>query len=346
MTSTPSDNSHYLTPISDEEMRIAAAGVAALPIEQSAPWEALEESRGHRLWGRYEWHENGKRVALIALYEYALRGTRYLWAKHGPVWLKEATPLREAAFREDLAREVRQRDRSIVFIRLHAEFSAQDLEDVLQIITYDRTVIVDTSGVTPESILESMTTDGRRAIRRAQKKMADGDAQVVEETKLAAKDFSEYYAVMTETARRDGFSPHPQEYYSQMLEKLGSEYARLFAVRVGEEKELVAWDLVTVYDRKAVAFYGASSARARTVLAPDALDYTAACLLAAEGITGGFDLMGAHSPRVPELFSVGKYKKRWAQHYTDVPGAWDMPLKPTRYALLRGLLKLKRRLMR
>lgn len=344
MTSTPSQTSHHLAPITAEEMRIAAAGVTPLPIEQSAPWEELEKARGHRLWGRYEWFENNKRVAIIALYEYDLRGTRYLWAKHGPVWLKEATPSREAAFREDLSREIRQRDSKVAFVRLHAEYSADDLEDVLQIITYDRTVVVDTSGGTAESILESMTTDGRRAIRRAQKKMAEGNAEVVEETQLAAQDFTEYYAVMLETAQRDGFSPHPQEYYSQMLRVLGAEHARLFAVRVGEERELVAWDLVTVYDRQSVAFYGASSSRARTVLAPDALDFAVASQLAAEGVTGGFDLMGAHSPRVPELFTVGKYKKRWAQRYTDVPGAWDMPVKPVRYRAVRSLLKLKRRL--
>lgn len=332
--------------IDAEAMRIAAAGVAPLPIEQASPWEAFETARGHALWGRYEYFEGKKRIALIALYEYDLRGTKYLWAKHGPVWLKEATPSREAHFRTLLAEEVRRRDRSVAFVRLHAEFSADDLEDVLQIITYDRTVIIDTSGGTAQSILDSMTTDGRRAVRRAEKKMAEGGAQVFEETAQASEDFTEYYAVMKETAERDGFSPHPIEYYTQMLSTLGPEHARVFCVRVGEERELVAWDLVTVYDKRAVAFYGASSARARTVLAPDALDYTAAVILAEEGITGGFDLMGAHSPRVPELFTVGKYKKRWAQSYTDVPGAWDMPLKPTRYRMLRQALKLKRRLSR
>lgn len=333
-----------LESINAEELRIAAAGVTALPIEQAYPWEEFEKQRGHKLWGRYEAYEGKKRVALIALYEYDLRGTKYLWAKHGPVWLKEATPDREAQFRALLVQEVRNKDRSVAFIRLHAEYSASDLEDVLQIITYDRTVVIDTSGGDKDSILASMTTEGRRAIRRAEKKMAEGQARVLEETIQAAQDFSEYYAVLVETGMRDGFSPHPMEYYTHMLNALGADHARVFVVRVGEEQELVAWDLVTVYDRHAVAFYGASSQRARSVLAPDALDFTVATILAAEGVTGGLDLMGSHSPRVPELFSVGKYKKRWAQRYTDIPGAWDLPLKPIRYRLLRRALKLKKTL--
>lgn len=344
MTTSPQSDATAtrLVAIDAEGMRIGAAGVAPLPIEQSAPWEAFETTRGNRHWGRFEWFEGDKRCAVISLYAHSLRGVTYLWAKHGPVWLKEATPEREAAFRADLAAEVKKRDRSVAFIRLHATYSAEDLEDVLQIITYDRTVIIDTSGGSEDSVLESMTTEGRRAVRRAKKKMDEGGGAIVEESGLSSADFAEYYAILVETAKRDGFSPHPMEYYTSMLSSLGPEHARLFGVRVGEERELVCWDLVLVYDKQAVAFYGASSAQARHVLGPDALDFGVAVILAEEGISGGLDLMGAHSPRIPQLFRVGKYKKRYAQHYTDVPGAWDMPLKPTLYKALRAALRMKR----
>ena len=39
------------------------------------------------------------------------------------------------------------------------------------------------------------------------------------------------------------------------------------------------------------------------------------------------DFMGAGSTRVPELYSVGMYKKRFAQHPTEVDGAWDVPVQ-------------------
>ena len=41
--------------------------------------------------------------------------------------------------------------------------------------------------------------------------------------------------------------------------------------------------------------------------------------------------MGAHSPRCPDLYSVGKYKSAFATHFTDVPGGWDMPIKKSTY---------------
>ena len=55
--------------------------------------------------------------------------------------------------------------------------------------------------------------------------------------------------------------------------------------------------------------------------------------MAAEG-KDSFDLMGADSPRVPELYGVGRYKKRFAHHATEVDGAWDVPIHKAVYAAL------------
>lgn len=326
-----------------EQMRVLCAGVVPLPIEQSAQWDAFERSQGRRPWGRYVWSDEGKPCAVIALDEYELRGAHYLWARHGPVWLREQTPLRAQRFREDLAALVRRSDPNIVFIRLHAQFSAPDLHELLQSITYDRTVVVDTSGGDEASVLAGMTTDGRRAVRRARARMETAGGEVVEETGLDAPAFHEYYAVLEATALRDGFRPHPEHVYTDLLAALGPDHARLFGVRVAGR--LVCWDLVLVNDRRACAYYGASSGDARAVLGPDALDFAIAVILAGEGVTG-FDLMGSHSPRVPQLYSVGRYKRRFAQHYTDVDGAWDLPTRPVLYAALHAALRAKTTLSR
>lgn len=327
-----------LRPLTAEELRLATAGVVALPIEQAAVWEAFEASQGRRLWGRFAWEEDGRTCAVITLYETTLRGFTYLWARHGPVWLKEQSPERARRFREDLLHLVHHRDRRVVFIRLHATYSACDLREPLQGITYDRTVVIDCSGGSEESVLESMTTDGRRAVRRARKRMDEGGAEIVEETGLAREQFREYYAVLEETSSRDGFRPHSEQVYWDMLTTLGPDHARLFGVRV--EGGLVCWDLVVLNDRQAMAYYGASSHAARRVLGPDALDFGVAVILAGEGVRG-LDLMGAHSPRVPELYSVGRYKQRFAHSFTDVDGAWDMPVRPAVHAGLVRALRAK-----
>lgn len=322
-----------------EELRIAAAGVVQLPIEQSPVWECFEASQGRRLWGRLAWEEDGRSCALLSLYENSLHGVTYLWARHGPVWLREESPQRAQALREDLVRLVRDRDRRVVFVRLHATYSAPDLREPLQGITYDRTVVIDTSGGCEESVLASMRTEGRRAVRRAQRRMDEGGARVVEETGLTRGQFGEYYRVLEETAGRDGFRVHPEKVYWELLHELGPEHARLFGVRIGDE--LVCWDLVLLNDGLATAYYGASSARAHTVLGSDALDFRVAVILAGEGFRG-FDLMGAHSPRVPELYSVGRYKQRFARTFTDVDGAWDLPVHPLVHSALVAALRTKR----
>jgi hypothetical protein len=51
--------------------------------------------------------------------------------------------------------------------------------------------------------------------------------------------------------------------------------------------------------------------------------------------------MGSHSPRVPELYGVGRYKQRFARFSTDVDGAWDMPVHPGVYSVLVRALHAK-----
>ena len=137
--------------------------------------------------------------------------------------------------------------------------------------------------------------------------------------------------MLRETAKRDGFRPHPAEVYWNMLTALGPDRARLFVLR--REGVPHAWDLVTVTGKDAVAYYGASSTASRGFRGAEALDWWAATTLAAEGCRG-LDLMGAGSTRVPSLYSVGQYKKRYAKHVTEVDGAWDVPVRTVLYGAL------------
>ena len=91
--SRTNSRSESLRPISARDMRLAI-GCTPAPIEQLEPWEAYEASQGHPLFGRYVYEAEGKPVAVVALYRYEIAGRRFLWAKHGPVWLKEQSPER------------------------------------------------------------------------------------------------------------------------------------------------------------------------------------------------------------------------------------------------------------
>ena len=324
-----------LRPVNACDARIAV-GCTPCPLEQLEVWQAFEASQGHELFGRFLYECEGKPTAVISLYRYTIGGRPFLWAKHGPVWLKEQTPEREADLRRRLVAAVRARDPRAVFIRMHARFRAGDTHELISTITYDRTYVIDLRPGTPEAISAAMPKDGRRGVRRAERTAREAGCTIAEETGLDRAAFEELYAVLEETARRDGFRPHPSQVYWDMLTTLGPEHARVFVLR--QDGVAHCWDIVTVSGAMATAYYGASSNASRGFRGAEALDWAVACAMAAEGRTG-LDLMGAESTRVPELYSVGRYKRRFAQHPTEVDGAWDVPVRPVLY---RALVQARR----
>lgn len=327
-----------IAPINAEEMRIATAGAEILPLEQAEPWDAFSEATGHPCWGRVQWTEDGKIVAVAAFYEYEVRGFQFLWSRRGPVWLKSVSPDREEEALRLLREYVRENARKVVFVRLHAWYSNPLLREPFRVIGYDRTVVMEGFRGDREKAKANLPTRGRRVINRAQKKIASVDAEIREDTGLTKEEFEEFYEMLVLTAERDGFTPHELEHYWTMLDALGPEHARLFSVRV--DGELACWVLVGVYGRNAVAFYGASSQLSRTTQAAPLLDFEVTCMLGEEGING-MDLMGIHSPRTPSLYDVGRYKMQFATNYTEVPGLWDMPVRDGLYRSMISAMKTR-----
>ena len=334
--STP-DRSETLRRVDGREMRLAV-GNSPFPVEQTEAWERFEEAMGRPLWGRYLYEDGGKPVAAIALYRYEMGGQTFLWAKHGPVWLKEQSPEREAHLRRLLRSVVKERDRSVRFIRMHARYGAADLRELLSTITYDRTYVIDLTPKTPEKMAAVMPKDGRRAVKRAERVAREAGCTISDETGLSREEFDKVYEVLRETAERDGFKPHDAEVYWTMLTALGEKNARLFVLR--KDGVPHAWDLILTSGKDSVAYYGASSNESRTFRGAEALDWWAACTLAQEGYRG-LDLMGAGSTRVPSLYTVGQYKKRYAQHVTEVDGAWDVPVSRAIYSGMRTAKRLR-----
>ena len=332
-----SDRSETLRRVDGREMRLAV-GNSPFPVEQTEAWERFEEAMGRPLWGRYLYEDGGKPVAAIALYRYEIGGQTFLWAKHGPVWLKEQSPEREAHLRRLLRSVVKERDRSVRFIRMHARYGDTDLRELLSTITYDRTYVIDLAPKTPEKMAAVMPKDGRRAVKRAERVAREAGCTISDETGLSREEFNKVYEVLRETAERDGFKPHDAEVYWTMLTALGEKNARLFVLR--KDGIPHAWDLILTSGKDSVAYYGASSNESRTFRGAEALDWWAACTLAQEGYRG-LDLMGAGSTRVPSLYTVGQYKKRYAQHVTEVDGAWDVPVSRVIYSGMSTAKRLR-----
>ncbi|MCR2052218.1 peptidoglycan bridge formation glycyltransferase FemA/FemB family protein [Actinomyces bowdenii] len=319
---------------------IAASAGVTLPIEQTAVWDSFDiTAQGREPWGRVLYRDRrGRDRALVSLARMSVRGFPYLWARHGPVWLgAEPTAGEEQELRALLARGVGRRDPRVVFLRLHAAIPGPDCHELLQTMTYDRTVIIDLDQADDEALLASFKSRGRRDVRKA---LRNEELTFHDETAQAEDVFGELYEILTETGERDGFRAAPEQTYRTMLRALGPRHARLFVAR-RSGREALAWSLVTVYGDSAVRYYAGSAAAGRRMRASDALLYKEACRLRAEGVRH-YDLMGVDSKRVPELAGVREFKSKFApQGPVDVPGAWDVPVRPLLYTALVKAMGLK-----
>ncbi len=320
--------------------RIARRAALTLPIEQTVAWDFFDAAMdGREPWGRvvYEGPDGAPR-ALLSLTRMSVRGIPYLWARHAPVWLGGAPTRREEAdLRSLLLDGVRFHDPSVVFVRAHFRHEADGLHELLQTMTYDRTIVLDLDRDDDEAVLASFKSRGRRDVRKA---LRNEDLTYHDETPRAQEVFAELYEILEETGDRDGFRAAPEDLYRTMLRTLGPEHARLYVARARGQQALV-WSLVTVWGDRALRYYAGSSAEGRRMRAADALVYKEACWLRAEGVRA-YDLMGIDSARVPELAGVREFKSKFdARGPVEVPGAWDLPVRPHAYAVLERVLGLK-----
>lgn len=307
-----------------------------LPLEQTPTWDSFDDAvAGRSPLARLVWDRDGEPRAFISLTELTGRGFRYAWAKHGPVWVGEQpSPMEEAQFRRELRAVVHRLSRRIAFIRLHAWANAEDLHELLQSVTFDRTVVLDLTQ-SEEDLMASFKKRGRRDVRRA---MRNTTLECSEETARAGEVFGELYAILKETGQRDSFGISPQSTYERMLASLG-EHARLYTVRAGGRP--LCWGIVTKTDRLATYYYAGSNAEARKAGGPDLLVWYMATQLKKEGVES-FDLMGIDSERAPQLAGVRGFKTKFSEHITEVAGAWDTPIYPLYYRGLTVALKAKR----
>ncbi len=322
---------------------IARAAGITLPIEQTAAWDAFDAAMEDRApWGRVLYQDaDGTPRALVSLSRMDVRGLPYLWARHAPVWLGGVPDAAEEAdLRRLLVAGVRQRDPRVVFIRIHSATRGEDCHELIQTMTYDRTVVLDLDRADDEAILTSFKSRGRRDVRQA---LRNDALSFADETDRAEEVFGELYEILTETGERDGFRAAPESTYRTMMRSLGPEHARLYVARHRGAEALV-WSLVTVWEDGATRYYAGSSAEGRRMRAADALVYKEACWLRAEGVRR-YDLMGIDSERTPELAGVREFKAKFVTDGpTEVPGAWDVPVHPHLYAGLVRVVEAKRRL--
>lgn len=305
-----------------------------LPLEQTSAWANYQATiNGRTPWGGFLINAEGKLIAVVSFTDFETHGYHYLRSLHGPAWFVKPDEQLEQEVIRTLVREVAKRDRKVAFLRVDMWGDAAT-KPVLSTVPYDLTVVIDVTGG-DEAILGRMKSRGRRDVRKA---LRECPAEVADETSAALADFSEYYDVMVETGKRDGFTPAPLSDYADMIRALGAEHCRVFAARV--DNRVVAWSIVTVNSTHAVRYYAGMRNEVMRMHVTDKLLYCECCILGSQGITA-YDLMGIGSDFAPSLKGLNEFKTKFTQEVTPVAPARDVPVKKTFYALLCLLKSLR-----
>ena len=331
------------TSFAQAEKTATAAGVV-LPLEQTetwaryqstvtdrTPWRPLGEGKDFFLLRR-----DGKDLAVVTFIDLLTHGYRFLRATHGPVWFAAPSEADEAEAAQALVAFVHKTDPKVAFLRYAIKNEIPASRPVLSTRPYDQTVIVDVTGG-DEAILKRMKSRGRRDVRKS---LRENHGTVADETDKALKSFKEYYAIMEDTGKRDGFVPAPISNYENMIRSLGAEHCRVYAIR-NEKGVVEAWSLVTINGTLAVRFYAAMRSGAMRLHATDKLLYSECCLLGQRGITR-YDLMGIGDDFAPTLKGLNEFKTKFAKDgERPVAPDRDLPLRPRFYGALVAAKKLR-----
>ncbi|MEE1296479.1 MAG: GNAT family N-acetyltransferase [Bifidobacterium sp.] len=319
--------------------REAEANGIELPIEQTSVWADFQAGvAGRAPWGSLLIRDNGQLVAVISLIDMETHGYHYLRSVHGPAWKTKPSAQLERQAVKALADFVRTHDRKIVFMRIDT-WDDQGTYPVLSTVPYNETVILDVTGG-DDAILGRMKRRGRRDVRKA---LRECPATVANETEQAVKDFRPYYAVMVDTARRDGFTSAPMSDYTDMIKDLGPEHCRVYAARI--DGKVVAWSIVTTNHKTGVYYYASMLTEVKRQHVPDMLLYSVACDLGKDGFEK-LDLMGISNDFAPSLKGLNEFKTKFTEGTVTIAAGRDIPIKKAFYHALRLLQDARKALRR
>ena len=185
-----------------------------------------------------------------------------------------------------------------------------------------KTLILDITK-SEEELLKQTHHKTRYNIRLAEKKGV-----------LVKKDknkFADFWKLIQQTTKRDGFWPHPKEYYKKMIEISGVE---LFLAIYKDE--VIAANIVVFYKKTAIYLHGASDYKYRNLMAPHLLQWQQILEAKKQGCTE-YDFWGINEKKWP---GVTRFKKGFNGKEVIYPGAYDLIFQPMWYRVYKIARKI------
>jgi hypothetical protein len=316
--------------------RLLAAEKLELPIEQSFVWQEFDKKvPGRKPLGVFFARSGeGKIVAVATLTQINQKGYSWIWVKHGPFFLTDPASHDDVEqVLTALTTYAKQNVKDASFMRVTTQKVNISLQPPIHHTMYDRTILIDITK-SDDQLLTDMTRGGRYDVKKSLK--AGLEFKEIA-SKDALKSFDAYYAILEETAKRDGFRTNPKSTYMHMLDALGAN-ASLFAAY--KDDQPVSWAIVTNFAGKGVYYYAAGNNLGRTLCAAYGLQFYIMQSLRKKGCKT-YDLMGIESPDYPSYASVTGFKKKFSSNIVDVNKTFDIPLN-AKYSAIKFAKKLKK----
>jgi lipid II:glycine glycyltransferase (peptidoglycan interpeptide bridge formation enzyme) len=178
-------------------------------------------------------------------------------------------------------------------------------------------------GRTEDEVFGAMTKTWRKSIRRAER-----DGVFVREGALS--ELPTVHALHVDTARRNGFDPHPASFFAAVGTHFGAGAGGLFHLHLGlHDGELLSADAMVQVGDRAQGLFAANSSAKRHLTTSHAV-YWARIRQALSDGAAEFDFGGVSAVLDEERPEAGllRFKTGLSGEVFETAGAWDLPLRP------------------
>jgi peptidoglycan pentaglycine glycine transferase (the first glycine) len=277
---------------------------------QSKSWLDFQKSLG-----RTVWQIEG---ALVIKCELRI-GKSYLYSPYCESKFFSASFLKEI-------KEIAKKENAIFFKAEPINFFGASLQDYGFIKAHNiqpqKTIVLDITK-SEQELLDKMHYKTRYNIGLAEKKGI--------KARKDRKAFEEFWKLMEQTTKRDGFRSHPKKYYEKLLEIPGVE---LFIADYNEEA--IVANIVVFYEKTAIYLHGASDYEHRNLMAAPLLQWEQIREAKRRGCIE-YDFWGIDETKWP---GVTRFKKGFSGREIVYPGAYDLIFQPFWYKVYKIARKI------
>lgn len=264
---------------------------------------------------------------------------KYLYIPKGPIFIDATENMKKLL---DLAKE-----QNVKWIRIEPE-NETAFQEIQKASSYKivpaphdiqpKELLVMDITLDENALLSCMKSKTRYNIRLAEKRGVKVFATRDEKYKQA------FFDLITATSDRKDISPHPRAYYEKFFEIFPPEMCQLFIAEY--DGEVLAANILILFEGRAIYLHGGSSDRHRDVMAPFLLQWKQICFAKQQGCReydfGGVKILNQRLEK-NDWSGITRFKQGFSPETvpTVYPGTFDIIIDSRVYFLYRTFRTFK-----